>query len=141
MASGSNVEIVQRLMGAWARGDFEATIEFIHPEIEFDWSRSMAPFSGVYHGHAGIRDYWEASWEAWKTFVPEIEETIEAGPDRLLTVNRVQARGETSGLEISARGVMLWSFRDGKIIRAVLFQDKDEGLRAIAEGIAGPDKA
>ena len=140
MASGSNEQTVERLMEAWGRGDFDAAAEYVHPEIEFDWSRSMAPFSGVYHGHAGLRAYWEASWEAWGEFKPQIEEAIDCGDEGLITVNLVRARGESSGLEISARGAMLWTFRDGRIIGATLFQDKQDALRAIApEGAPRPD--
>jgi ketosteroid isomerase-like protein len=130
--SSSKEQIVRDLMEAWGSHDVDAAITYVHPEIEFDWSRSMAPFRGVYRGHAGLRSYWTASWEAWGEFKPQIEEAIDCGPERLLTVNLVRARGESSGLEISARGAMLWTFRDGKIIGATLFQDKDEALEAIA---------
>jgi ketosteroid isomerase-like protein len=131
MLTSSKQEMVRRLMEAWGRNEVDSTLELLHPEVVLDWSRSISPFRGVYRGHAGVREYWAASWEAWATFKPRIEEAIDCGPDQLITVNRVRARGEASGLEISARGAALWTFCDGLIIGFTLFQDRDDALAAV----------
>jgi hypothetical protein len=39
-------------------------------------------------------------------------------------------KGVESGIEIEARGAMLWIVRSGKILRGELFQSRDEALLA-----------
>jgi len=61
-----------------------------------------------------------------------IEEVIDCGPEALITVNLIRARGKTSGIEIAARGATLWTLRGEKISRVKLFQTKEEALEAVA---------
>jgi ketosteroid isomerase-like protein len=52
--SGHNLEIVRGCFEAFNRGDIEAALDAMDPEIQWvgeDWgSRAL------YHGHAGVRD-------------------------------------------------------------------------------------
>ena len=69
--------------------------------------------------------------EAWEQFSPEMEEVQECGPEELITLDVVRARGKGSGIDMEARGAMLWTVREGKIVRAKMFQTKDEALEAV----------
>src|SRR3954470_11664984 len=46
--SRENVEIVRAAIGAWNRGDWDATLKDGAPSFEFDFSRSVGPNQGVY---------------------------------------------------------------------------------------------
>ena len=47
-----NVEIVRRFLElASGDRDFDAAMELAHPDAEFDWSNSRAPYRGVYRGY------------------------------------------------------------------------------------------
>jgi ketosteroid isomerase-like protein len=70
-------------------------------------------------------------WEAWGEFAPQIEESIECGHDRLVTANRIRARGKASGVEVNSRRAVLWTFRDGKVAGARLYQSREEALEAV----------
>jgi ketosteroid isomerase-like protein len=130
--SNEKEDLVRRFTEeAWRDKDLSAALACAHPEIEIDWSTSLSPFKGIYHGHAGLERFWESLWEAWDEFTPEIEESIECGPDRLVTANLIRARGKASGVEVSSRGAGLWTFRDGKIAGMRLFQSRDEALEAV----------
>jgi ketosteroid isomerase-like protein len=115
---------------AWANQDRSAALAYIHPEIEIDWSTSVGPAKDIYRGHEGLVRFWESLWEAWDEFAPNIEESIERGRDQLITANLIRARGKASGIEVTSRGAILWTFRDGKIAGARLFQSRDEALEA-----------
>jgi ketosteroid isomerase-like protein len=117
---------------AWGNRDLSAALACAHSEIEIDWSASMGPFKDVYRGHEGLAQFWEALWEAWDEFAPQIEESIEYGDDRLITANQIRARGKASGVEVTSRGAVLWTFRDGKIASARLFQSRDDALEAVS---------
>jgi ketosteroid isomerase-like protein len=133
--SQENVELVRRFEESWAASDLDAALECVHAEMEFDWSDSMGPFAGTYRGWDGLTRFWTEMLEAWEHFSPEMEEVIDIGPNRLITLDVVRGRGKGSGVDIEARGAMLWTFREDKIVRAKMFQTKQEALE-----VAGPSE-
>jgi ketosteroid isomerase-like protein len=59
------------------------------------------------------------------------EEYRELDDERVLVLNRFGGRGKTSGLDIGqmrAKGANLFHIRDGKVIRVVLYGDRDRAL-------------
>ena len=129
--SQENMELVRRFEKSWRKRDLDAALECVHDDLEFDWSDSMGPFVGTYTGRAGLTRFWTDMLEAWQDFSPEIEEIFDCGPERLITLDVVRARGKGSGIDMEARGAMLWTVRDGKIARVKMFQTKDEALEAV----------
>jgi ketosteroid isomerase-like protein len=130
--SRNNEDLVRRFLTEIAtRRDSNAALACAHADINVDWSDSRAPYSGTYRGHEGVMQFWTGLWDAWDEFSPEIEEVIECGRDRLVTVTMIRARGKTSGIEVAARGAVLWTVRDGRISQVKLFQGKDEALEAV----------
>jgi ketosteroid isomerase-like protein len=126
-----HVEILHRWREGWNRKDVDATVACLHDEVEIDFSAARGPFMGVYHGSTEVTGVLRSIWEAWGEASIEFAEVIDCGPDRLITVNVFQARGRSSGVTTGARVANLWSFRDGLVHRAKLFQTKDEALEAV----------
>ncbi len=126
-----NVELVQRFEASWAKRDLDAALECVSAEMEFDWSASISPFKGTYMGHDGLARFWTEMLDAFDRFSPEMEEVIECGPEELITVDLVRGRGKGSGIEIEARGAMLWTVREGRIVRGKMFQTKEEAIEAV----------
>jgi len=131
MTAPDPVELVRGLHEAWAGDDLDAVLAFVHPEMEFDWSESIGPFKGVYRGHEGMRRYWYDVREAWDRFRPELEDVLDCGDGRLVTPTTVHGRARSSGIELEARGTMLWVVREGKIAGGKIFQTTEEALRAV----------
>src|SRR4029453_9165270 len=98
--SQENVDVVRRFETSWARRDLDAALECIHAVFEFDWSDSMGPFAGTYKGHQGLTRFWTDMLEAWEQFSPEMVEVVECGPERLITLDVVRARGRGSGIDM-----------------------------------------
>jgi ketosteroid isomerase-like protein len=109
-------------------------LETIHPDMEFDWTESRAPFHGVYRGIEGMRRYWNEVQDAWERFRPEIDEVIDCGDGRVVTPATVRGRARASGIELEAHGTMLWVVRDDKIVSGKMFQTRDEALEAAGRG-------
>jgi ketosteroid isomerase-like protein len=128
--SQENVEIVRRFEESWATRDLDAALACVHEDFEFDWSDSRGPFVGTYKGRDGLTHFWTDMLEAWEQFRPEAEQFFDLGAERLLTLDVVRARGKGSGIDMEARGAMLWTMQEGKIIRVKMFQTKDEALEA-----------
>jgi ketosteroid isomerase-like protein len=129
--SQQNVELVLRFEDSWARSDLGAAQECVSAEFEFDWSESIGPFVGIYHGRDGLAQFWEELHDTWENFAPEAEEIIPCGGGQVITLDVVRGRGRGSGIPMQAHGVMLWTLRDGKIARVKMFQTKDEALAAV----------
>ena len=128
--SQDNVALVQRFEDSWTRRDLDAALECVHTDFEFDWSESIGPFVGTYRGHDGLARFWTDLLEAWEHFSPTTVEVIECGADGLITLDVVRARGKGSGIDMEARGAMLWTMQGGKIVRVKMFQTKQEAFEA-----------
>jgi ketosteroid isomerase-like protein len=56
------------------------------------------------------------------------------GSERLITLDVARGRGKGSGIDMEARGAMLWTLQEGKIVRVKMFQTKEEALEAVPVG-------
>ena len=55
--SQENVEIIRRSVEAWNGRRLMTWTASLHPDAENDWSRSRAPFKGVYRGRDGAETF------------------------------------------------------------------------------------
>lgn len=125
--------MIRDLTAAFARQDVSRIEEWAHPDVVFDWSRSMNDIRGVYRGVEGLQQAFDRFFEAWAEVTWEVTEMEELGGDRLLATTRFAGRGRESGIEIDARGAQVWEYRDQKLIRVTMYQDRDQAVAALAE--------
>jgi hypothetical protein len=118
--------------GAWVRGDLDLCVVRFAPDWHYDAPREwlIAGMSGVYRGHAGLREWSADLREAWE-FVDHMPlEVVDAG-DVFAFLCRIRLRARTSGIEIDSRlGQVFWIER-GLIVRERDFSDWDEALRMV----------
>jgi ketosteroid isomerase-like protein len=131
--SEENVEIVRRVYEAAARRDSEAILTLYDAEVEIDVSRThRALMQGVYTGtgHEGLRKWFREWHEAWENVEYDVEELID-GADDVIGVVTVRGRGRGSGADVGlTRHAGLWTIREGKVVRVVWFQSRDDALEA-----------
>lgn len=120
---------------AWAKvgeGDIEGLLAHLHPDVE------VVPFGAAmrghsYHGHAGVRQWWEEEIEpSWETFETHPERFERIG-GRLVVFGHWVARGRTSGVELQRPATWVIDVNDGKIARWHTYTDRDEALAAAGE--------
>ena len=124
--------VVRALFEAAAQQDFERTIAFYDPGVEWDVSRlGLADFGdGIYRGHEGLRR-WFGQWsEAWEIYRNDLEELLEGTDGRIASVTTQRGRGSASGAEVEIRQYAVWTIRGGKIVRVVWFLTRAEALEA-----------
>ena len=135
--SEENVETVRRIYEAALRRDAATVLALYDPGVELDASRigvSMHPSGGdTYHGHDGLRALFRDWHEAWGKIEYDYEELIDAGEEVVAVVNR-HARGRASGVEVERPFALLWTLRDGKVIRVVWYLTPEEALEAAGLG-------
>ena len=123
-----NVETVRRMYDAYARGDFELSLSYLDPEIEFS-QPTQEPGAGTYHGHEGVIQAFTQWTGAWDDYRVEVEELIDLGDD-VLARTRHHGRGKGSGVEAEMRIFQLWTLRNDKAVRARMYYDEAEAREA-----------
>jgi len=127
-----NVEIVRRIYGEWAHGNFRAGPEFFDPEIELVLSPEL-PDAGTYRGLDGIREYTHLFLAPWQE--ARIEgETFTTGPGTVVVEVHQLATGTGSGVPVEMRYFQVWSFREGAVVRIENIVDRGEAFKAAGLG-------
>jgi ketosteroid isomerase-like protein len=126
--SRDNVEIVRRSIEAWNERGQTTWTASLHPDAEIDWSRSRAPFKGVYRGCDGAETFWDVFWSTFEDVQVETHGFIEMGSE-VVVPNTVHMRGR-EGIEVIARTALVFWVENGQITRLRLFQEQAEALEA-----------
>jgi uncharacterized protein len=127
--SRENIEVARRGYEAFARGDLDAVLELMDPEIEAHDPPEM-PDAAIHRGHEAVRRDWEQTAELLDDFSIEVEKYIDAG-DELVVYLIYRGRGRESGAEVEARMAHIWTIREGKSIRLRQYLDRSDALEAV----------
>jgi ketosteroid isomerase-like protein len=125
--SQENVEIVRVAYDAYNRGDLDAALKDVAPDSQLDWTRGLGPQRGTYRLDQ-MRAFFEDFSETFESIRVEAEEFIDAG-EHVVVPQTGYIRGR-DGIEATARITLLWTIRDGAVVRICLYQDKHEALEA-----------
>src|SRR5687767_6034172 len=78
--SEQNVDVGRGLIEAVNRGDLDAFLALVRPDVEWDDSEGWPGIRGIYRGPDGVRDWWERFLEVWESVEIHVEEAM-GGPD------------------------------------------------------------
>ena len=126
--SQENVELACRSIEASNRRDLEAFLRLMDTDVE--GVPPLASMEGNYHGHAGIRRWWESLFENLPDFAIEVVEKREHG-DLTLTVVRNRAHGAASAAPVEERLWIVAEWRNRKAIWWHTFRSEAEALEAV----------
>jgi ketosteroid isomerase-like protein len=132
----TNVELVRKMYDDWIGGDLDAVFGFYDPEIRLnpDPEYGWVDMDDSFEGHDGVRRYMRRVYEAFEDYRPEVEDVIDAGDDRVLTLAVEHGRGRGSGAQVaSQKTAHLWTIRDGKAVQVDLFLDRERAREALAK--------
>jgi ketosteroid isomerase-like protein len=125
----NRVELVSAGFAAYNRGDAEAVLALMHPEVEVHSSGTVGE-AGTYHGHEGYLR-WVSLWlDAWERFVIEADEVEELDEENVLVHVNQTGRGRGSGVEVTQTVTYLFTVRDDLLTRLHLYADREEALAA-----------
>jgi ketosteroid isomerase-like protein len=126
--SKENVAKSLDFIADYNRRDFDAALEFFHPDVEWILPDLQQSDSG--HGKEEIRRFFDGIDETFDELWLEARESVDGG-DRVAVRLRHHGRGRGSGLEIDEELYhQVATFRDGLIVRMEYFTTWDEALRA-----------
>ena len=127
--SEENVEVVRKLTDAFNRGDLDAWLGFLSPEVAWE-SLPLVGFRDVYRGRSGAREWLEQLLEVFEEAHLEIEEITALSDDRVLIGYTQTGRGRGSGLPGELRSWSIHWLAKGLIARRQVFWTRDEALEA-----------
>jgi ketosteroid isomerase-like protein len=119
----SNVDAVRRAYEAFARGDMDAVVADMEPDIEWHQAQGL-PHGGLYRGLDAVREaiFGPLGEAWWDEFSAEPDELLEAG-DEVVVLGRYHGRSKETGRTLDVPFVHVWSFRNGRAWRFRQFLD------------------
>ena len=110
----------------WREGRIEEAL--VGLDEDFEWVVPDIPEGSLRRGPEGVREFFREWLEPWDDV--EVDwELKEVGQDTVLAIIRTKGRGRASGVPVEVRFGQLWTFRDGRAKRMVLYTDIDEAHR------------
>jgi ketosteroid isomerase-like protein len=127
--SQENVELNYRSHDAFNRRDLDAYLALNDPDVEFTPYERAVEGSGPYHGHSGVRRWWEESLEVLPDLRVELDEVRDLG-DRTFVRGRLRGQGAGSGASFERTYWGLFRWRDKRIVWWQAFESEAEALEA-----------
>ena len=124
-----NLQRVQAAFDAYFRGDQQAMLELVAPDIVATQFPDQADVHD-YHGHEGlvqVMTEWIGTWDDWSI---EILGTREAG-DLVFVTALQRGRGKGSGAPIEGDVTFVFTLREGKIARWQMFHSEQQALEGV----------
>jgi ketosteroid isomerase-like protein len=128
----SNTSLLLAGYDAWNRGDRDAWLALLDPEIDIETSGAFPDFAPHYRGHQRAAKFWSQMLEPWDEFHIEVERVEEEG-DIVAAGIRFRARGHDSGVEVDMRFGSGIRVRDGLAIELINRRSLKEVLQALRE--------
>ena len=129
--SQENIDLAYRALDALNRRDWDAFLALVDEEVEIE-SRLVA-IEGGYHGHEGLRRWWNDFLGAFPDYTAEIQEIRDLGD---VTLAHMRGWGHSAG---SAMPLVdpFWQpvrWRDGKCVWWRNCSTEAEALEAVGLG-------
>jgi len=131
--SQENVELFRSGVDAFNRGDVDAWLATMHPDVTFEPIR--APIEGAYRGHAGVRRFFADNREIFESFHLNYTDVRDLGDDRLLVMGTLHLRARGSGIETDVPTAAITVGRNGLLIHWKDYGDPEKALEAA--GLSG----
>src|SRR5947199_5771440 len=129
--SQENVEIVSRCWEAFAEHGLDAMAEFWAADINWRAIEGAPDDVGEMHGPEAMRRYYQDWLEMFDGITNVPEELLDVGDDRVVAVHHVTGRARASGVETELRLAVVYTLRDGKIVRGREYIEKEQALEAV----------
>jgi ketosteroid isomerase-like protein len=125
--SQENVEVVRRIARAFNKGDVDAIVAELDPNVE--WEEQPIPgIDPVYHGHEGVRRW--AEGQELGALQVHVEGFTDAG-DAVIASTRISGAGQSSEVEVQMHVQIVVTFREGKVARRQVCQTRQQAVAAV----------
>lgn len=127
--SRQNIEGLRRVIEAFNSGDIERILASTHPDFEAVVPPEFSAEPDSYHGHEGVRRYFDTFAEAMEDVRFEPGRVWDAG-DLLVVTMRMTVRGRRTGIPVEQRFAQTWGIRDGRALSVHTFPSLAQAFEA-----------
>jgi ketosteroid isomerase-like protein len=131
--SQENVEIVRRAAEAFVRNDWGTAFADSAPDVEWVEMPSLGPDASTYTGTEELREAVQSWSRRWSDYEAEVLRYAQAG-DEVVVLCQERGRGTLSGVEVERELGLVFTLRDGKMVRVRLYGSWSEALEAAGLG-------
>ena len=124
--SEENVEIVRRAYEAVRRRNFDAFLALHDTKVQLT---PLRPEGATYHGHEGVRKYWEELFDVFPDFSAEIDEVRDLG-NLVFVAARIRGHGKGSDVPVGQPIWQLGEIRGGRVIWWRSYPSEAQALEA-----------
>src|ERR1700737_1337543 len=124
--SERNIEIARHTAEAISRREVETLRELMAPECEIVPIRAAIE-NTVFRGPDALAKWFAAQDDAWASVRSEVE-AFHDGPDWVLALGRIRARGRSSGAVLDVSAAAIYRFRAGRVTSIRIYTDRSEAL-------------
>lgn len=132
-ATPGNVAVVQRMLDAVVRRDLDEFVGCLTPDVRWDDREGWPGVRRMYHGHAGVREWWDAFMTVGgEVLDARVEDIAESTDGRVLigVLGTFRGRSAAAETEFKAHAWYVFTLHDGRVSTARLFWGRAEALRA-----------
>jgi uncharacterized protein len=118
----SNLNSVQKVYEAFAKGDIPSVLGFLTPDT--DWTEAEGfPYAGTYRGpRAVLEGVFMRLGSEWKGFAAVPDEFIDGG-DTIVALGKYSGTYKKTGKSFEANFAHVWKLKDGKAVRFIQYVD------------------
>jgi ketosteroid isomerase-like protein len=128
-----NIAVIHRGLEAFSRGDFDAGLADMRPDIEWHVAFRLPDLpmdKTIYRGPDEVRQLWAAFSSVWDELTVSVEEVLHAGEDLVVVRARFFGQGSGSRIEVDRTLFYVFELIAGKLKRLRPFDTKAEALAA-----------
>jgi ketosteroid isomerase-like protein len=127
--SQADIDLVRDSHAAFRRRDLDAFLGYMDPDVEF--TSLVLEVEGTYHGHEGVRAWWDNILAVFPDWQPQAVEGRELA-DRVVLRVRAEGVGTGSGINLDRDIWQVVEVRDGRLRSWKFFRTEQEALHEAA---------
>jgi ketosteroid isomerase-like protein len=130
--SEEDVGVVRGALEAYADRGLDGMEEYWGEEINWRAIEGAPDDVGEIHGPERVRRYFQDWVDMFEGITNVAEELFDIGDGRVLAVQRAAGRARLSGAETEIRFAVVYTVRDGRIVRGREYLDRGKAIEALA---------
>ena len=125
------VELIARFYEAFSRRDVDGILSLCDPDVEIYKDPDVVEMVSALtpRGREGIARYLSGWLESWDLYEPQVAELREAGPDDVVVLVDLHARGRGSQFDLREEIADVLTFRGERLSRLRLHVTRETALR------------
>jgi ketosteroid isomerase-like protein len=127
-----NAQVIADCLEAYAERGLDGMAEYWDDEINWRAIEGAPDDVGEMQGPERVRRYFQEWVDMFEGITNVAEEVIDLGDNRVLAVQRAGGRAKLSGAETEILFAVVYTLRDGKIVRGREYLNRGEALKALS---------